>query len=194
MRVTCATIIVLLLITFGIACQGDNKTESQQINPVEKTLSDTTDHCLKVTSKAFIHEGMIPVRYTCDGDNIAPEISWRHIPDEVKSFAMICDDPDAPSGTWIHWVVFNIPAEDSCLSIAMIEENNVCLSGNNSWNTLGYGGPCPPSGTHRYFFKVYALDVILEVKEGLTKAELLDAMQGHILTSGEIMGKYQRQS
>jgi Raf kinase inhibitor-like YbhB/YbcL family protein len=151
---------------------------------------------IKVTSTAFEDGGMIPSQYTCDGKNISPPLSWTSVPKDAKSLAVICDDPDAPMGTWVHWVLFNIPA-----SIHQFPENmspketleNGSRHGITDFRRLGYGGPCPPSGTHRYFFKLYALDAMLDLKAGSTKDQLLKAMEGHILAQGQLMGKYKRQ-
>ena len=182
--------LALLIIT---ACQAETEEKAEAAN-VEQAMHEVDSTCLKITSTAFIHEGMIPARYTCDGDDKAPELNWRHVPDNVQSFALICDDPDAPNGTWVHWVLYNIPAQDSCLSMEMNDHPKSHVGGLNSWGTTGYGGPCPPSGTHRYYFRVYALDIILELAPGATKEELLIAMDEHILASGEIMGSYERQN
>jgi Raf kinase inhibitor-like YbhB/YbcL family protein len=148
-----------------------------------------------ISSKSFKHEGMIPVRHTCSGFNTSPDISWSGIPRGTQSFALICNDPDAPSGNWIHWVLFNIP-----VSVNQLPENfglGVTVSesikaGRNDAGLLGYYGPCPPSGIHRYYFRVYALDVVLKAKEGLSAAGLKELMEGHILATGELMGRFTR--
>lgn len=142
---------------------------------------------LKVTSNAFEHEGMIPVKYTCDGDNVNPPLNIEHIPEEAKCLALIVDDPDAPKGTWVHWVVFNMPVTHH------IKENAVHgTQGVNDFKQHEYGGPCPPSGTHRYFFKVYAIDEILDLASGATKAQVEKAMSEHIIAFGELVGLYKR--
>ncbi|MCJ7777236.1 MAG: YbhB/YbcL family Raf kinase inhibitor-like protein [Sedimentisphaerales bacterium] len=151
---------------------------------------------IKVTSSAFKDEGLIPAKYTCDGDDISPPLQWDAVPQGAKSIALISDDPDAPMGTWVHWVLFNLPAEKNNL-----EENippdktlpNGARQGANDFGRIGYGGPCPPSGTHRYFFKIYALDTKLSLQAGAKKSDLLKAMQGHILGQGQLTGKYKRQ-
>ena len=150
---------------------------------------------IELNSPAFSEGEMIPARYTCDGPDVSPELSWSGVPDDAKSLALICDDPDAPMGTWVHWVLFNIPPGANGLpgeipSDASLE--NGAQHGTNDFRRLGYGGPCPPGGTHRYFFKLYALDAELALESGISKAELLEAMQGHILDEGQLMGKYQR--
>lgn len=148
-----------------------------------------------ISSKSFKHEGMIPVRHTCSGLNTSPDITWSGIPRGTRSFALICNDPDAPSGNWIHWVLFNIP-----VSVNKLPENfglggaisESIKAGRNDAGLLGYYGPCPPSGIHRYYFRVYALDIVLEANEGLSAAELKTLMEGHILATGELMGRFTR--
>lgn len=150
---------------------------------------------IKVTSTAFSEGGAIPKLYTCQGKNISPPLSWTGVPAEAKSLALIMDDPDAPRGTWVHWVLYNIPPDSKGL-----EENiphgpslaNGAKHGKNSWPKLGYGGPCPPSGTHRYYFKLYALDIVLPQQGEATKAQILKAMEGHILAEGQLMGTYSK--
>ncbi len=150
----------------------------------------------KLTSNSFTSNGLIPVKYTCDGENISPELHWQNAPANTKSFVLISDDPDAPMGTWVHWVLFNIPA-----TISKIEENippakNVlggATQGINDFGKYGYGGPCPPSGTHRYFFKLYALDTELNFTKDVRKRDIVEAMKGHILLQTELMGRYKRQ-
>ncbi len=151
---------------------------------------------IKISSNAFENGGFLPKKYTCDGENISPHLKWSNIPQGTKSFAIINDDPDAPMGTWVHWVIYNIP-----VSVVELPDNippsqrlsNGAVQGKNSLGKIGYGGPCPPSGTHRYFFKIYALDKILDLPVGATKEELLRAIKGHILAEGQIYGKYSRQ-
>jgi Raf kinase inhibitor-like YbhB/YbcL family protein len=151
---------------------------------------------MKIESSEFSEGGMIPSKYTCDGNDFSPPLTWKDAPAGTKSFALISDDPDAPMGTWVHWVIFNIPA-----TINRLEENipphkelaNGMIQGSNSWPRIGYGGPCPPGGLHRYFFKLYALDTKLELKPGVDKEHLIRAMAGHILAEAQVMGKYKRQ-
>jgi Raf kinase inhibitor-like YbhB/YbcL family protein len=150
---------------------------------------------ITITSTAFSEGGMIPKDYTCDGKDISPPMAWAGVPEGTKSFAIICDDPDAPVGTWVHWVLFNIPVTVSELPQSVppdkVSENGA-RHGINDFRKFGYGGPCPPGGTHRYYFKIYALDTELTQEPGLTKAELLEAMKGHILAEGQLMGRYKR--
>ena len=150
---------------------------------------------MQIASQAFEAGGMIPAKYTCDGPDLSPPLRWADPPAGTQSYALIADDPDAPVGTWVHWVLWNIPAEASGL-----EENlsksaslpNGAKQGTTDFRRIGYGGPCPPSGTHRYFFKLYALDTMLELPSSTTKRDLEGAMQGHILGQAELVGKYQR--
>jgi Raf kinase inhibitor-like YbhB/YbcL family protein len=151
---------------------------------------------MKITSSVFTEGSIIPSKYTCDGQDISPPLEWKDIPAGTKSFALICDDPDAPRGTWVHWVAYNIPPNISKLDENVkpeLELKNGVIQGNNDWPKIGYGGPCPPSGTHRYYFKLYALDTILPIKPGASKAQLLNAMKGHVIAEAQLMGKYKRQ-
>ena len=150
---------------------------------------------MKLVSSAFSEGGMIPSQYTCDGKDISPPLQWSDVPEGVKSFALICDDPDAPMGTWVHWVIYNIPDTLRQLPEAVPATEKLSdgtLQGKNDFKRFGYGGPCPPGGTHRYFFKLYALDTKLDLAPGATKAQLLDAMKGHILAEAQLIGKYGR--
>jgi Raf kinase inhibitor-like YbhB/YbcL family protein len=152
---------------------------------------------LDVSSESFVDGQRLPVDFTCEGKNISPHIRWGSIPTGGKSFALICDDPDAPSKMFVHWVVFDIPANVNELSagtLAVKELENGALQGVNDMGKVGYGGACPPRGhgVHRYFFTVYALDCKLGLQPGATRAELDAAMQGHILAKGCIIGRYSR--
>ena len=153
---------------------------------------------LTVTSDAFASGQPIPVKYSCQGEDLSPPLKWAGAPAKTKSFALVCDDPDAPGGTWVHWVIYNQPADASSLSENTPKSEtlpNGATQGRNSFQNIGYGGPCPPGGkAHRYFFKVYALDMAFDVKKGqLGKEDLLAAMRGHILAQGQLMGTYKRQ-
>jgi Raf kinase inhibitor-like YbhB/YbcL family protein len=142
---------------------------------------------LKVSSTAFQYEGMIPVKYTCDGKNFSPPLDIEHIPEEARCLALIVDDPDAPVGTWVHWLVWNIPVTHH------LKENEVHgKEGMNDFQQKHYGGPCPPSGTHRYFFKVYALNALLDLPLNTKKPQLEKAMSEHIIAFGELVGLYKR--
>jgi hypothetical protein len=149
----------------------------------------------ELTSSAFGAGETIPQKYTCDGDDISPPLAWGDPPAGTRSFALISDDPDAPVGTWVHWVLYNLPADARALPEAVPADADLAdgsQHGNSSWRRPGYGGPCPPSGTHRYFFKLYALDTVLDLKSGASKEELLKAMEGHVLAEAELMGTYSR--
>ncbi len=147
------------------------------------------------TSTAFNNEERIPTKYACDGQYISPPLQWSDPPQDTKSFALICDDPDTPRGTWVHWILYNIPASTGALQEAIPSDANLAdgsWHGMNNWGRLGYGGPCPPSGTHRYFFNLYALDKMLDLYAGASKSQVRQAMQGHILAQAQLMGKYSR--
>ena len=142
---------------------------------------------MKLTSPEFKNNGFIPKKFTCQGDDVNPPLIIESIPEETKALALIVDDPDAPVGTWVHWVIYNMPV------VSGIEEDSI--PGKQAMNDFGrkdYGGPCPPSGTHRYFFKIYALDTELDLQEGSRKKELEKAMQGHILDKAELIGLYKK--
>jgi Raf kinase inhibitor-like YbhB/YbcL family protein len=150
---------------------------------------------ITITSTAFSEGSMIPQDYTCDGADISPPLAWYDVPDGATSLALICDDPDAPMGTWVHWVLFDIPAHIRELPAHIASEKiiqNGAKHGINDFRRLGYGGPCPPGGTHRYYFKLYALDTEINAEAGITKKELLKKMEGHILAEGQLMGRYSR--
>ncbi|MGQ9541449.1 MAG: YbhB/YbcL family Raf kinase inhibitor-like protein [Armatimonadota bacterium] len=150
---------------------------------------------IRLTSTAFTDGGTIPQKYTCDGADVSPPLAWDNVPEGTKSFALICDDPDAPVGTWVHWVLFHLPADTRNLPEAVPPDKelpNGARQGTNDFRKIGYGGPCPPSGTHRYYFKLYALDTLLDLPAGISKAQLLKAMEGHVLAEGQLMGRYSR--
>lgn len=151
---------------------------------------------IELTSTAFQEGEAIPRHYTGDGKNVSPPLAWRAPPDGAQSLALICDDPDAPRKVWVHWVIFNLPAESRELSEHVPPEAtlpNGAVQGTNDFGKAGYGGPAPPPGKpHRYFFKLYALDQLLDLRPGATKEQLLKAMEGHILAEGQLMGTYGR--
>lgn len=155
-----------------------------------------TTRIMQLESTAFTHNELIPSQYTCDGEDISPPLSWSDPPADTKSLALICDDPDAPMKTWVHWVVYNLPPEIRTLPERVPAGNTLSdggFQGINDFGKIAYGGPCPPRGTHRYFFKLYALDTALDLKSGATKATVEAAMKGHILAQTELIGRYSRQ-
>ena len=166
-------------------------TLSSEAPATEVTMS------LELTSNAFVNGQSIPAKYACTGRNISPALSWNDPPAGTQSFALIVDDPDAPMGTWVHWVLFNIPAdarslqEDLPITGKNVDPNAIYVGKNSSGN-IGYDGPCPPSGTHRYYFKLYALDTTVNLLPGATKEQVLKEMEGHILTQGELMGTFSK--
>jgi Raf kinase inhibitor-like YbhB/YbcL family protein len=153
---------------------------------------------LTLTSPAFKNNGRIPARYTCDGANVSPPLEWAGIPSNTHSFVLILDDPDAPdpmapTQTWVHWVLVNLPPTVSQLPEALRGGDLPLgtIEGTNDWKQVGYGGPCPPIGKHRYFHKLYALDCVLEGLRAPTKAQVEAAMKGHVLAAAELVGTYQ---
>jgi Raf kinase inhibitor-like YbhB/YbcL family protein len=151
---------------------------------------------MEITSSAFNEGSMIPAKYTCDDIDISPPLKWSNTPERTKAFSIICDDPDAPAGTWVHWVLYNLPADTNELSedIPAVELlPNGAKQGRNDFRRIGYGGPCPPGGIHRYYFKIYALAEKLNLESGVTKSELLKAMAGKVLSEAQLMGRYKRQ-
>lgn len=140
-------------------------------------------------SPTFAHEERIPSKYTCDGENLIPPLAIFGTPQGTVSLALIMDDPDSPSGTWDHWVIFNLPPDTERIGEGDMPRG---VSGVNTWGKLGYGGPCPGSGEHRYLFKLYALNTLLPLAEGASKEEVLSAMDGHVVESTTLMGRYER--
>jgi hypothetical protein len=143
---------------------------------------------MRITSTAFESEGDIPERYTCDGEDISPPLAIEDLPPETVSLVLVVDDPDAPAGTWDHWVAYDIPP------LTEIPEavGSLGTAGTNSWGRTGYGGPCPPRGTHRYFFVLYALDTELGWEPGADKGDVLEAIHDHILAEATLLGLYSR--
>jgi len=183
MRLCCFMVAAIL----PCACHGAQEQPA--------TVKGGGEMKLSLTSEAFQEGGMIPRKYTCDGPDVSPPLAWSPVPAGAKSIALICDDPDAPMGTWVHWVVFNLPGDASGVPEGISPRENLengARQGVNDFGRIGYGGPCPPRGTHRYFFKLYALDVKLDLSGRVTKERLLRGMEGHILAEGHLMGKYKR--
>lgn len=183
-------IIIFLLAAAISGCVAGEKKDSTK----EVAMQNISN--ISISAEAFKDGGNIPAVYTCDGRNISPALTWSGIPAGTKSIALIVDDPDASRGTFVHWVLFNIPPDARGLPEAVPENQTLkdgSRQGNTSYGEAGYGGPCPPPGKpHRYYFKVYALDTKLDLPAGATKADVEKAMDGHILAKGELIGKYGR--
>jgi Raf kinase inhibitor-like YbhB/YbcL family protein len=148
---------------------------------------------MNLTSPAFSQGQYIPAKFSCNGADVSPALVWTKTPSLTKSFALIMDDPDAPMGTWVHWVIFNIPATAHALPEGIPTSENLpdgSVQGITSARKVGYHGPCPPSGTHRYFFKLYALDTMLDLSSSADKKAVLAAMEGHIIVHAELMGMF----
>jgi len=162
-----------LILAAVSGCQPDDPSQTESGSTGETTMS------IVFTSSAFKEGETIPVEYTCNGQNISPPLAWTNLPTDTQSLALIADDPDAPSGTWVHWVLYNLPPGTNGLPVGA--------------QNPGDSGPCPPAGKpHRYFFKIYALDTRLDLDPGAGKADLEQAMQGHILAQGQLMGTFSR--
>jgi Raf kinase inhibitor-like YbhB/YbcL family protein len=186
--------IALNCLVAGAAEPGLLKSHQEQGDKKERAIMS-----MHITSSSFPHNGVIPVRHTCDGHDTSPELFWTEVPEGAKSLVLIVDDPDAPDPaapkrTWVHWVLYNIPANTAGLSegIAATELPSGTRGGINDWQRTGYGGPCPPIGSHRYFHKLYALDTVLPDLKQPTKAKLEAAMQGHVIAYSELIGRYQK--
>jgi Raf kinase inhibitor-like YbhB/YbcL family protein len=155
-----------------------------------------TPMSFQISTPAFSHGDSIPKKFTCDGQDISPKLSWTNPPAGTHSLALIMDDPDAPAGTWVHWVLYDLPPDARDLAEGLAKQEQLpggSRQGRNDFRKVGYGGPCPPPGKpHRYFFKLYALDAKLNLKASATKADLERTMQGHILAQAELMGRYGR--
>jgi Raf kinase inhibitor-like YbhB/YbcL family protein len=181
--------LVLALAILGLGGCGKRDNSST-------TSSEGASMKVHLTSAAFQEGQTIPRQYTADGKDISPPLQWDEPPQGTQSWALICDDPDAPRGTWVHWVLFNLPAETRSLEEGMPASAtlaNAAKQGKNDFRKLGYGGPAPPPGKpHRYFFKLYAVDQQLDLAAGATKAELVAALKGHVLAEGQLMGRYGR--
>lgn len=181
----CLFLVMIILFETISGCI-EEKNNSEEVTTMEK---------ISIMADTFKDGEAIPVEYTCDGKDISPALSWNRVPEDAKSIALIMDDPDAPRGTFVHWVIFNIPTNVMKLEKG-ISKNKMLgdgsLQGTNDFRKIGYGGPCPPSGTHRYYFRIYALDTKLDLPSGATRIQVDDAMKGHIITKGELMGRYRR--
>ncbi len=190
-KILALAIAVVLSVALAAGCAGK---PSAQVTPA--ATKGPFVEGFRLTSPAFEQGGGIPARYTCAGENVSPPLEWGEVPEGAKSLALICDDPDAPRGTFVHWVIFNIPPSAKGLAEGIPKEPELSdgsIQGRNDFGEIGYGGPCPPPGpAHRYFFKLYALDTKLDLPPGATKAQVLQAMQGHVLAQTELMGRFAR--
>jgi len=182
-------ILVMLALAMTLcSCSGEARRDASAKGVAKMGIT--------VKSSAFNDGGMIPKKYTADGADVSPPLSWTAPSNGVKSYALIADDPDAPGRVWVHWVAYNLPADPAELAENQPKQEhlpNGGLQGMNDMRKIGYNGPAPPSGVHRYYFKICALDTKLALKPGATKAELLNAMEGHILAQGQLMGRYTRE-
>ena len=185
-------VLFFLLIAGLAACTG---TTLSAPSPTPEEPQEVAKVAFTLTSSAFAEGEPIPVRYTCQGEDVSPPLAWQNAPAATQSFALIVDDPDAPGRTWVHWIVYNLPAETHALPEGVTADTALpgnATQGRNSWGRNDYGGPCPPSGTHRYFFKLYALDGTLDLPAGASKEDVLRAMEGHILAEAQLMGTYHK--
>jgi Raf kinase inhibitor-like YbhB/YbcL family protein len=184
---TCAVLIVLGLALAGCAAA---------MAPVAPPTTDVSGgDAMQLTSSAFANGNSIPTRYTCDGENVSPPLAWTGVPPAAKALVLIVDDPDAPGGAWVHWVVINLPADATPLPEAVPAGKPLdhgAVQGTTSFRQKGYGGPCPPGGTHRYYFRLYALDAPLALTGTTTAKDVQGAMKGHVLAQAELMGRYAR--
>jgi len=175
---------IIILALNATACVPQRSKEKNNVLPLTKTN-------MVISSPVFKNKGLMPVKYTCDGADVNPPLIISDVPEGAKSLVLIVDDPDAPAGTWVHWTVWNINPKTE-----EIAENSVpadSVEGITSFGKYGYGGPCPPSGAHRYFFKLYALDTALDLDKEAKAPDIEEAMAGHVLAKAELMGKYSRQ-
>ena len=179
----------LVLLSILISSCASSQTQTSE-TPTAEAQATEVNMSLQITSNAFANGQSIPVKYSCKGNNISPDLAWSEPPAGTQSFALIVDDPDAPMGTWVHWVLYNLPA--STRSLQENTNSTGMSTGKNSSGNMHYDGPCPPSGTHRYYFKLYALDTNLNLSPGATKEQVLNAMQGHVLAQGELMGTFSK--
>jgi Raf kinase inhibitor-like YbhB/YbcL family protein len=179
------------VLLFPVAWLVAGCTEQKRTIPSEPDIAQGAP-LMQLTSTAFKEGEAIPDPHRYGDPNLSPPLKWSDVPEGVKSFALICDDPDAPGQTWVHWVLFNIPSQTR--ELASAKDGKVdfpgAIQGKNGFKKLGYGGPAPPMGTHRYYFKLYALNSVLDLKEGATKDELLKAMKDHVVAQGQLMGKF----
>jgi Raf kinase inhibitor-like YbhB/YbcL family protein len=193
--VTLQLLLAVSLVVNGCGSDATPTSPPQEVDSSAPSVEATQSSGFQLGSSSFAHGAAIPVKYSCDGEDISPPLSWSEPPAGTQSLALIFDDPDAPGGTWVHWVLYDLPPQLQTLPEAVpadAEPPTGGHHGNNSWNRSGYGGPCPPGGTHRYFFRLYALDTPLDLGPGADKDQVLEAMAGHILAQTELMGTFSR--
>lgn len=187
---------LLLIPSCTLPCSSSQTSNSLSMKNGYYALHGGSSMPFVLESKAFANGGEIPRKYTCDGADPSPALNWKDIPAGTVSLALIADDPDAPAGTWTHWIIWNIPAKTTVLpeSVPLVEVlDNGARQGRNDFKRIGYGGPCPPPGKpHRYFFKLFALDAKIDIKAGAGRKEMELAMKQHVLAQTEIMGIYRR--
>ena len=186
-----------LIVTIAVSARCQNEQPRQAKSQTDKPLikEDTLSQFV-ISTSAFAEGEPVPVKHTCDGQDVSPALKWTAPPESTKSLALICDDPDAPGGTWVHWVVYDLPPDTRSLPEGVPnagELDNGARQGRNDFPRIGYDGPCPPPGpTHRYFFKLYALDTKLGLKSGATKVDVEKVIKGHILGEARLVGLYKR--
>ena len=182
-------IIILFLVSLILIGSCEKRKEEAEKTGGKKMA-------ITIRSSAFEEGGMIPSKYTCDGKDVSPPLQWEGIPDGTQSIALISDDPDAPMGTWVHWVLYNLGADKRGLEEGFPTDETLedgTRQGVTDFGKTGYGGPCPPSGTHRYYFKIYALDKRIDAATIIDKQGLIKEMKGHVIAEGQLMGRYKRQ-
>lgn len=187
---TIVLVVVGLVILLKSFLPAKPSTNANSQNTIQGDQEKSNANLMKITSSAFKHNEKIPVKYTCDGENVNPPLEISDVPSNASTLALIMDDPDAPSGTWAHWLVWNIPPSASSIMENSVPES--AMQGKTSFGNNRYGGPCPPSGAHRYFFKLYALDTKLRLPSYSEAKDLEQALQGHILRQAELVGVYGR--
>jgi Raf kinase inhibitor-like YbhB/YbcL family protein len=183
-------LLLIILLAGGIILLGEKMLQQFNNSKPSQNKGSKASTNMKIKCSAFSNNGKIPSKYTCDGENMNPPLSFSDIPNNSKSLLLIVDDPDAPAGIWTHWILFNIPPDTK-----EVPENSVpsgAIQGVTSFSTKGYGGPCPPSGTHHYYFKLFALDITLDLPESSKAKDIEEVVVGHILAQAQLIGLYSR--